>query len=227
VPTIGIGAGLLLAVAVTVVLVATGHAGRWVAVPPESAPAPAPALSTAQPEPLLPNVRESTVAAAAEFAAAYQPPGAIVKRMVAANVNAERRREIVFASIAEGVSRMDVAAWDGRGYRIVGMGQGGPATEIVDLVIRDVTRDGVREIILLQRTEQSRSVSIWGWDGARYAPQTARGGCADGRNTFGVNGAEAGVGTIIATCDASPRPSKNVYIWDRRANAWVFTGERS
>lgn len=224
-PAIGIVAGLLLAVTVVCMLLAAGRAGRS-AVPLEpSAPARPPIAqpdtSAAQPG-RPPDPREPTFAEAAEFAASYQPPAATSKRMVAANANADGRREIVFASIAGGVSRVDIAAWDGGAYQIVAMLQGGPAAEIVDLQIRDATRDRVPEVIVTQRADQTKSVSIWGWDGATYAPQVARGGCANGRNTFGVNGAEVGVGTIITTCAASPEARKSVYTWNQRANAWVF-----
>lgn len=225
IPAIGLGAGLLLAVAVVVALVVLGGSGERTTVmrpgSPEAPVVPPWALSAAQPEP-PPGPREPTVGEAAEFAASYQPPGATAKRMVAANANVDGGREIVFVSIIDGASRMEVAAWDGREYQIVGRGRGGPATEIVDLAVRDATRDRVREIIVTQRNGQSRSVSIWGWDGARYAPQVAVGGCADGRNTFGVNGAQVGVGTIIATCDASPEGPRSVYIWNSRAKAWVY-----
>lgn len=225
VPAAGIGAGLLLALTTAIVLVggtppvAEGRAGEPVATPPPAPPATAPAALQAEPPP---GPREPTFAEAAEFAASYQPPGATAKRMVAANADDDSMREIVFASIVGGASRIDVAAWDGRGYRVVGTGEGGPATEIIDLWVRDVTHDRVREIIVSHRAERSKSVSIWGWDGAAYAPQMARGGCASGRNTFGVNGAEVGVGTIIATCDASPHPQKSVYTWNQRSEAWVF-----
>lgn len=219
VPAIGIGAGLLLAVIVTAVLLGVARAGGSEITLPEPAP-PAP-LGTTDPEPPA-GSREPTDTEAAEFAASYSPLGAIAKRMVAADTNADGKREIVFAWVVGEIARMDVAAWDGYGYRIVGTGHGGPASEIVDLQIRDATRDKVREIIITQQAGQARSVSIWGWDGNTYVPQTARGGCADGRNTFGVNGAEVGVGTILATCDASPQPQTHAYTWDPRARAWVF-----
>jgi hypothetical protein len=223
VPATGLGAGLLLAVTLVVVFVAVGRAGGSGTQPSSHAGSVVgqPGTSrSAQPGPLS-GSREPTVTDAAEFAMSYQLPGAAAKRMVAANTNTDNRREIVFAVVTGGISRVEVAAWDGKGYHIVGKGRGGPATEIVDLWVRDVTKDKVSEIIVIQRTEQSRSVSIWGWDGARYAPQVAVGGCADGGNTFGVHGAEVGMGTITATCDASPQPRKNVYTWNARAQAWV------
>jgi hypothetical protein len=217
-PAVGMGVGLLLAVTVTAMLLTvTGSSRQRVAVPPSS---PSPAPGAVEPE-ALPEPREPTEAEAAEFAASYQPPGVVTKRAVAANANGDPRREIVFASVADGFVRMDVAAWDGRRYHIVGTGHGGPATEIVDLQIRDATGDRVPEIIVTQRTQEGTSVSIWGWDGATYAPQVARGGCANGQNTFGVNGAEVGVGMITATCTASPQPPKDVYLWNRRARAWL------
>ncbi|MGH8895999.1 MAG: hypothetical protein ACRDZ4_02985 [Egibacteraceae bacterium] len=222
VPAVGIGAGLLLAGTVAVALLTAGRAGGSAATAPSSPEPAAPPAAVQHGPP--PDPREPTGAEAAEFAASYQPPGAVAKRTLAANANADGRREIVFASVAGGVVRMDVAAWDGRGYHIVGTGHGGPAAEIVGLQIRDITRDKVPEIIVTQRASPGTSVSIWGWDGATYAPQVARGGCADGRNTFGVNGAEVGVGTIVATCAASPRPPRDVYTWDRRAKVWVLQG---
>ncbi|MGH3926623.1 MAG: hypothetical protein ACRDTT_27810, partial [Pseudonocardiaceae bacterium] len=76
----------------------------------------------------------------------------------------------------------------------------------------------VPEIIVTQRADQRESVSIWGWDGTAYVPQVARGGCANGRSTFGVSGAEVGVGRIVATCAAS---RKSLYTWSRRSKAWV------
>ncbi|MGH8902567.1 MAG: hypothetical protein ACRDYA_13035 [Egibacteraceae bacterium] len=221
VPAVGIVAGLLLAVTIVAVLLAVGRAGRPTGGVHEPFTPARPSTAQEAASAAPPDPREPTAAEAAEFAASYQPPAATAKRMAAANANVDGRHEIVFASIAGGVSRIDVAAWDGHAYQIVAMAQGGPAAEIVDLQIRDATRDRVPEIIVTQRAKQAESVSIWGWDGATYAPQVAHGGCANGRNTFGVNGAEVGVGTIIATCAASPEVRKSVYTWNRRAKTWV------
>lgn len=210
---VGFAAGGLLALVLMVGLLVAGRHG-------ESASAPAATRSASPADPahrLSPGPREPTDADAAEFAVSLQPLGVSFTRRLAADANADGPREIVFASIAGEHVRMDVAAWDGQRYVIVASEDGGPAKEITDLQVRDVTGDDIPEIIAGHWLREGRdSVSIWGWDGATYAPQVAHGGCADGRHTYEVPGAQVGQGMITGTCDGLA----DVYKWER--GAWIY-----
>ena len=143
-------------------------------------------------------------------------------RAAAQDANGDGRREIVIASIVGGIARVDVAAWEGQAYAVVATGQGAPADEVLDLQLREATGEGPPEIVLTSRGGPGTSIALFGWDGASYVPQLARGGCVDGRHTFGVAGADVSVGRITATCDAAQPPRRDVYRWDRTANVWVY-----
>lgn len=191
--------------------------------PPPSPPAPSPPAPTT---PVPTGPRDPTPADAAEFAADFRPEGADGLRSVAADVNGDGVNEIVFAAIVADVVRLDVAAWNGETYEIAYTGQGGAADEISGFTVRDITGDGpTREIVTSQNVgAQGQSVSIWGWDGAAIAPQTAQDGCWTGSNTYGIIGARVGRGRIEATCDGSPLPTAawptDVYLWD--GAAWAY-----
>lgn len=173
--------------------------------------------------PSAPAERDPTDSDAAAFAAGYRPPGEQT-RSVQADVDGDGRNEVVFASIAGGSSRIDIAAWDGAAYRVVLVDQGGFAERLDGFLVRDFTADRTREIVTIQSVgAQGQSLSVWGHDGRRYARQPAQGGCWDGSHTYGSTGARIEPTRITATCDAPERPlaaqPSDVYEWD--GGRWV------
>lgn len=201
-----------------------------------STPTPTPtALPTATPTPTptpTPTEREPTDADAAAFSSGYEPPGATDAQAVTVDLNADGRPEVVVVSLAGGVTRLDVAAWDGRSYEVAFTDQGGPAQQLEDFTVTDFNDDDVPEIVTRQSTgSEGRSVSLWGWDGEAFARQNAVGGCWDGSHTYGIVGVELARGQIVATCDASPLPAatwpSDVYEWDGEAWNYARTREAS
>lgn len=193
--------------------------------PPTTPPTTAPVTPSVEesPSPATPAEREPTDSDAAAFAARYQPPGEQA-RSVQADVDGDGSNEVLFASIAGGVTRIDVAAWDGVAYRVVFVDQGGFADRFDGFFVRDFTGDRTREIVTLQAVgAQGQSLSIWGHDGRGYARQPAQGGCWSGSHTYGASGAAIEPGRITATCDLAHRPvaaqPSAVYEWD--GAGWV------
>ncbi len=194
---------------------------------PEETPTPTPTPApTPTPTPTpTPQEREPTDADAASFAAAFEPPGAEDVEFVSVDVTGDGWAEIVFASLATDTTRVDVARWTGLAYEVVFTDAGGPAEEIVRFTVRDVSGDGVREIVTVQAVGQDgESLSIWGYDGEEFVRHEADGGCWDGSHTYGIIGAEARDGEIVATCDDAPLPtvawSSDVYVWD--GSRWTY-----
>lgn len=172
---------------------------------------------------------EATDADAAAFVGSFRPGGAGAAaqqvRTAVADTDGDGREEVVVASLVGGFSQIDVARWDGRSYRVAFTGQGGSAEVLEDLRVTDYTGDGVPEIVTVQATGGAGgSLSVYGWDGDAYVPQTAHGGCWDGSGTYGVLGARIGLREIVATCDDPNLPlaaqPSDVYVWDGRQ--WVF-----
>lgn len=168
---------------------------------------------------------EPTDADAAAFASSYSPPGSQSVDFVAVDLTGDTRKEIVFASLAGGRSRIDIAAWDGEEYEIVFVGEGGSADTLDRFFVRDFTGDGFREVVTVQSSgAEGESLAVWGYDGTKFAAQRAVGGCWDGSHVYGIIGASIGEGRIEATCDGSPLPpaawSSDVYVWD--GEAWTY-----
>jgi hypothetical protein len=140
------------------------------------------------------------------------------------DVTGDGRNEIVFASIVQTRTRIDVAVWDGRQYRAVYADHGGQADEIDEFLVQDFTDSGTREIVTVQAVDEDReSLSIWGWNGEAFARQPGQGGCWDASHTYGIIGAEISEGEIAATCDGRPLPraawTTDIYVWD--GEAWA------
>jgi hypothetical protein len=190
--------------------------------------ATAPASETAEPEP---TDRAPTDADAAAFATAYNADelGGSAES-VAVDVQGDGVDEVVFASIAAGATRLDVAAWNGRQYEVVYRDQGGAAERVEDLSVADFTSDGVLEIVTQQASgDEGASLSVWGWNGSAYVRHTGVGGCWDGSNTYGIVGATIREGEIVATCDGSPLPvsawPSDVYVWEPQPPAGTPQGD--
>lgn len=168
-----------------------------------------------------PAQREPTEGDAAAFSASFDPPGARTVEFLVTDLDDDGHGEIVVASTAGGVVRLDVARWAGRDYEVVFTGQGGPAEEIEEFAVRDVTDDGQREIVTVQRTPERQSLSIWRFEDGEVVPLAARGGCWDGSHTYGETGATVEQGELRASCppgeDGTPAGRAEVYTWDGRA----------
>lgn len=195
---------------------------------PSPSPSPSPTGdATAEPSPTGAQDPEEVAEA---FTGEYVPEGGeqVISRV--ADVTGDGDLEVVFASIVGDSVRIDVARWNGRFYEISFVEYGAPAEQLESLEVSDYTGDGRRLEIVTQQSsgEQGESLSIWGWDGARFAAQAAEDGCWDGSNTFGVVGATIAEGRIEATCDGSPLPTAawptDIYLWDGRS--WVYEASR-
>lgn len=169
--------------------------------------------------------REPTDDDAAEFSSAYSPPGGSDVQTITADVSGDGRNEVLVASIAAELVRLDVAVWTGRAYEVVFTDQGGRADEIVEFAVLPLTDDTPGEIVTIQQAgDQGESLSLWAWTGESVARQAAQGGCWDGSHTYGIVGAEIideGETEIHATCDDSPLPqpawTTDIYTWDGQA----------
>lgn len=203
--------------------------------PTTPTPSPSPTTSSPTPEPSPTGARTPNDADAAAFAEQYRNEqlGGRADSVIV-DVDGNGDDEIVFASLASGSVRVDVAVWQGTRYEAVFFDQGGAGDRLDDLVVTDFTGDGLREIVTRQSAgSDGASLSIWGLppidegdapipDPADYGRQVAVGGCWDGSHTFGIRGAEIRMGEITATCDGSPLPTaawpSDVYVW--RDGAW-------
>lgn len=184
-----------------------------------------PASPSPSPTRTSPTGRSPTAADAAGFARSFLPIGAQSSETLTVDLDDDGVDEVVVASVVERTSRLDVARWDGRSYRVVFTGSGGAAERIAGLHAADVTGGGTREVWISERTgELGASVSMWGIGQDGMTPLRAAGGCADGRHTYGVVGAEVAPGEIRATCDAEPLPPDrwpvDVYRWDGDRWTW-------
>ncbi len=181
-------------------------------VPPSD---PAPPSATSIPHPIG---REPTDADAAAFAAAYEPPGGRDVEAVSVDLDDDGRPEVVVASVAGDVVRVDVAVWNAQAYEVAHTDQGGPAEEITAFDVRDVTGDGARDIITAQNAPDRQSIALWGWRDGALVRHVAVGGCWDGSHVFGQTGAEIIGREIVASCaaipDEVPFGTRDVYVWD-------------
>lgn len=194
---------------------------------PSPTPTPTPTLTpTPTPTPAeTPEDREPTDSDAASFAANYRPPDATDVESITADVTGDGRNEVVFVSLADGNTRVDVARWTGRFYEAVFADRGGEAEQIERFTVHDYTATGTREIVTVQSAAGGHeSLSIWGWDGEIFTRQRAVGGCWAGSHNYGAIGAQITAGEIRATCEGAPLPrtawQTDVYVWD--GQAWTY-----
>lgn len=241
---------LLISVLVAAVLVTA--CGEEAAVPeltaepvvPPTAPAPtepsptetdgSPSPTEESPTPTESESRPPTDTDRARFVADFQPDGAEDLEHVAQDLDGDDEVEIVFAYVrsAEQVARVEVAWWDGTQYEVLASSDGGPASRIDRLRVRDVNGDGVTEIVTYQSAARSAaSVTLWAVGGrGALTGLVADGGCNDGRFTYGIIGASLedrdadGAEEIYASCDGSPLPESawttDRYVW--RDGAYRF-----
>lgn len=164
----------------------------------------------------------------ARFVADHQPESSADLEHVAQDLDGDGVDEIVFGYVRtdRNVAHIDVAWWDGStSYEVVFSSDGGPATNLDDLQVRDVNADGNTEIVTFQSAERSAaSLSIWRVVAERQAEELrAAGGCYDGQHTYGVVGAELddrdadGADEIYAPCEEAQLPPEawptHRYVW--------------
>lgn len=163
----------------------------------------------------------------ARFVARYRPEGATDLDSVAADVDGDGTKELVFVFVdtAEDEARVQVAWWDpDEGYAIGFTGSGGPAERIQELIVRDVNADGRVELVTFQEGGSRGSLALWQVTApGRVVPLIARGGCHAGSHVYGAIGAELvqadadPAAEISATCNDAPLPvsewSRDVYDW--------------
>lgn len=207
--------------------------GSLTAVPVQPTPAsPAPVTSSPTPSPTpTPTIeppREPTDADRARFIAGYRPAGTSDHRNVAIDLDGDGQKEIVFAFVVDGEHRtqVDVADWLGTRYEITAAEAGGPAGNLADFRVQDLTADGVLDVLLAQTVGTSgTSASLWSSAGdGTLRPLTASGDCFDGSHTYGDAGVVVedgdgdGAAEIRATCEEPDRPQPLwpvvVYVWD-------------
>jgi hypothetical protein len=172
--------------------------------------------------PVLTGEREPTQDDADAYLAGFEVPGGGAAEAVVADLDGDERPEVVIAYVAEEVVRIDVARWDGSTYRSVFTGAGGPAEVLQSVEVRDVTRDGTREIVTAQQSPARSTLALWGVVDGEVERLAARGGCWNGTHVYGVRGAEITDGELQATCppDEDGAVTTAVYTWD--GTAWSF-----
>lgn len=154
--------------------------------PDEPSPTPTPEPS---PSPTPVEAREPTDGDRARFIASYDPGGVSGGQQVAADIDGDGTREVVFAWVvdAERRSRVDIAAWTGTSYEIVARELGGPAERLEDVRVSDLTDDGMVEVLTVQSVgSHALSATLWrGRDGGTLEPLRGVGDCFDGSHTYG------------------------------------------
>lgn len=183
---------------------------------------PAPGSGDAAPGPApAPTEREPTDADAAAFVASYEPPGGRDVESVAVDLDEDGRPEVVVASVAGDVIRLDVAVWGIGAYEVAHTDQGGPADDLTAFEVRDITGDGAREILTAQVGPDRESIALWGWRDGALVRHVASGGCWDGSHVYGHTGAEVVAREVHASCtpvpDQVPPGTWHVYVWDGQA----------
>lgn len=233
----GVLAGLLAFLVVVLLVVRWGEdqpraappvdLGAGPATESPDVPASPPPTDTSAPVSPVPDPtdREPTDDDAAAFTASYEPPGGREVEAVTVDLDGDERPEVVVASVAGDVVRLDVAVWDQHAYAVAHTDQGGPAESILDFSVRDVTGDDAREIVTVQVGDEGReSLAIWGWSEGELVRMTAVSGCWDGSHVYGHTGADIIAGEIVATCppvpDEVPAGTRDVYAWD--GQAWRY-----
>lgn len=181
-----------------------------------TSPTPAPTDTASR----LPGDRDRGV-----FVRGYDPDDARDLEVVAADVVVDEASEVVAVFVRDGAAHLEVAWWDGRAYEVGTSLDGGAATDIIDLRIRDVNADGLVEIVVSHRGEDGRAgITVWQVAGIRQVNGLiAIGGCNAGRSTYGAVGAVLqdrngdDAQEIYATCDDAPLPrsqwSTDRYVW--------------
>lgn len=201
-------------------------------IPSPSAPATPSPSPTVDPSP---PPTGPTEADKARFAAGYAPAGSHGVQHVALDLDLDGIEELLFTFVRERRSHVEIAAWDGAGYRVVASATGGRAQRVERVRVGDVNADGRTEIVVHETDETGSSLSVLAVNDDRtLAGLRARGGCYDGSATYGVVGAELrdtngdAVPEIVARCDDSPLPvsawSEAVYRWEDGAYRVVESG---
>jgi len=171
--------------------------------------------------------RAATVADAARFIARVQPQGVRDLDGVAVDLDRDGTHEVVLSGVRDERGWLALAAWEGRGYRVVAEGLGGPADRVVQVSVADVNGDDQREVVLEVGGDGAGSLALWRVP-ARIdlVPLRARGGCHDGSHVYGavgarlVAGSAEGVLDVAATCDDAPLPRA-----DWGTQRWSWDGE--
>lgn len=192
--------------------------------PPASGSPPSRA-ATAGPLP-SPVPREPSDTDRARFVADYRPGGVSDVQAVAADLDGDGRREIVFAYVvdAEGRTQVDVASWTGTRYAITVRVPGGPADDLRDLRVGDLNADSRVEIAVIQTVgTTARSVTLWAATGTGLVALSAVGDCFHGTNTYGQSDVELadtdgdGTAEIRAACGPAGVPA---FLWPTAVYRW-------
>lgn len=194
----------------------------------EPTPTPSPTPSEL-PSPGTP--RASTDADRADFVANYRPEGATQLRHLSMDVDGDGERELLFAMVGgDGLSRVDVAVWDGTRYVVASSDHGGQADRLEDLQLRELTGDGAVEVAVIQSVGASgASVSLWSiGPGGLLVPLVAEGGCFGGSHTYGATHVDIGGRTadgrsvIRGSCEetGSPPPLWPIAVYSWQAGAY-------
>lgn len=198
---------------------------------PSASPTPSPTpKGSPSPSPTGPSEADK-----ARFASGYTPAGSHGVQHVALDLDLDGIEELLFTFVRERRSQVEIAAWDGSGYRVVASATGGRAQRVERLRVGDINADGRTEIVVHEADETGSSLTVLAvTDDRNLVGLRARGGCYDGSATYGVVGAELrdtdgdSVPEIVARCDDSPLPvsawSEETYRWEDGAYRVVETG---
>lgn len=170
--------------------------------------------------------RQPTATDRARFVAAFDPPDATGLEHVSVDVDGDGIQELVFAwTHQQRVTRVAIAWWNGStAYEVAFEADGGEGNSLDTLWVRDVTRDGLTEVVTFQSGPQAQAASatVWQVTGTRQVVALrAVGGCHAGSHTYGAVGVEfttrGGASEIEATCDDSPLPR---HLWSTDRYRW-------
>ncbi len=205
---------------------------------PAAVPAPAPAPSFAPPPPVpATTARQPGASDAAAFLAAHPPAQGPERdgapRSVVADLNSDGADEVLVASLRDGSGVLEVASWDGTGYRVVFASSTGAAQRLLELRVADVAGDarpevgvrtGIGEDPALGGTGPTgERLALFGSVGERFGPSVGVGGCWDSSFVYGATGAVIAGGELRATCPPDPAtgaPRTDVYVFD--GTAWTL-----
>lgn len=182
--------------------------------------------TTATASPGLQSAASASDVERARFVARQRREAAEDARDVAVDLDGDGMKEVILAYAWDDVALVRVGSWTGSSYEVSAEVTGGPADDVVDLVVRDVNDDGRIDVVTFQRIGASgHSATIWtSGVGGSLEPLDAVGGCFDGRNTYGDTGAalsdEDGDGDadVRAACEDPDLPQPLwptlVYLWE-------------
>jgi hypothetical protein len=168
-----------------------------------------------------PPERDPEPADVAAFTARYAPDGARVVELLTADLDDDGAEDIVIASLAGSDLVVELAAWDGRAYGIVTSERLAAADELDAFVLRDVTADGAREVVVAFTGPDGSRLALWRRAEEGLERLVTRGGCADGGRVHRAAVDDVTRGRLVVTCppgDDGSQTGRAEHVW--AGDAW-------